>query len=140
MFRCGTGPVVGCDPGKRGLFKYLRGRLLLLSRDQAGSMLGRREHLWEWGVTGTNRLPLVATTSWRLGFQLRRELSAKGWKKILMSVPGKDLSHPDQGCVTPPSLLSTSWIIPPRPSQSEIGRCGSQRAEWAPTYPPSSSK
>ena len=41
----------GCGwmrPGKSGLFKYLRARLLLLSRDQPGSMAGR-EHLWEWG-------------------------------------------------------------------------------------------
>ena len=124
-------------PGKRGLFKYLRARLLLLSRDQPGSMAGR-EHLWEWGVTATNRLPLPAAASWRLGFQLGKELSEEGWKTILVSAPEKDLlpSHADQRCVTPPSLLSPSWIIPPRPSQSEIGRSGSQRAEWAPTYSP----
>ena len=89
-------------------------------------------------MTATNRLPLPAAASWRLGFQLGKELSEEGWKTILVSAPEKDLllSHADQRCVTPPSLLSPSWIIPPRPSQSEIGRSGSQRAEWAPTYLP----
>ena len=103
-----------------------------------------REHGWAGafvgvgGVTATNRLPLPAAASWRLGFQLGKELSEEGWKTILVSAPEKDLlsSHPDQRCVTPPSLLSPSWIIPTRPSQSKIGRSGSQRAEWAPTYSP----
>ena len=113
-----------------GLFKYLGGRLLLLSKDQPGSM---REHLWEWGVTGTNRPPLqpLLPGGWVFGSEGSSlpVLAAEGSKTILE----KDPSHPDQRCVTPPSLLSPSWIIPRRPSQSKIGRCGSQRAEWAVT-------
>ena len=74
-------------PGMRGLFKYLGGRLLLLSRDRHRAYGAGRWHsftnsspkddlcIYIWvsvvsicgsgGLTGTNRLPLPAAASWR---------------------------------------------------------------------------
>ena len=49
----------------------------------------------------------------------------------LEQLGGRFPRHLDQRCVTLPSLSSASWIIPPRPSQSQIGRSGSRPLEWS---------
>ena len=87
------------------------------------------------GLTGTNRLPLPAAASWRFSARKGALCQFLLWlKTITVSTPGKALfllSHADQRYVTPPSLLSPSWIIPRPQPQSKIGRCGSQGAEWS---------
>ena len=92
------------------------------------------------GLTGTNRLPLPAAASWRFSARKGALCQFLLWlKTITVSTPGKDLfllSHADQRYVTPPSLLSPSWIIPRPQPQSKIGRCGSQGAEWSGAHLP----
>ena len=98
--------------------------------------------MWECvrGLTGTNRLPLPAAASWRFSARKGALCQFLLWlKTITVSTPGKDLfllSHADQRYVTPPSLLSPSWIIPRPQPQSKIGRCGSQGAEWSGAHLP----